>query len=335
MLLGLLKDVDARRTVFLLDRIHNAFHPSMGESVESDPLAPPPAWLESLRRCGGDPSQAAFELVSAMFDTSRLPDGLRSTVDVMQKGRDVARRAMDVLVDALLSPACREDDAAFDRLVHDSLFHSLQSQWGESCGKGEGRRCKEYVASLCCRLVHRDAGSAPLAVRGAFAVLVEVVRLFPRVSYAVHGDITREACIYSLQKEHDIIGACMASLRSLSAEMSRKDMDSEAVLGTELWTRLLQLRYLVENCADREYTLTLDVHQVDALWEALKGPTEACLRWLRLASDSGGILGDRAVGHLFRAHLCRVDPSTLGPHGFNCYQALFADLQFTAGVLDI
>lgn len=119
-------------------------------------------------------------------------------------------------------------------------MHSLQSQWGKSCGKGEGHPCKKYVASLCCRLVHHDAVSAPLAVRGAFAVLVEVVRLFPRVGYARQGEITREACIYSLQKEHDIFGVCMASLRSLSAEMSRKDMDSEAVLGTELWTRLLQ-----------------------------------------------------------------------------------------------
>ena len=45
-------------------------------------------------------------------------------------------------------------------------------------------------------------------------------------------------------------------------------------------------RYLVENCADREYTLILDVHQVDALWEALKGPSEACLRCIRLGGDS-------------------------------------------------
>ena len=52
-------------------------------------------------------------------------------------------------------------------------------------------------------------------------------------------------------------------------------------------------------------------------------------------SDSGGILGDRTVGHLFRAHLCQVDPSHFGPHGFNCYQALFADLHSTAGVLDV
>jgi hypothetical protein len=34
------------------------------------------------------------------------------------------------------------------------------------------------------------------------------------------------------------------------------------VLNTQLWTRLLQLRYLLENASDKEYNLSLDKHQV-------------------------------------------------------------------------
>ena len=66
------------------------------------------------------------------------------------------------------------------------------------------------------------------------------------------------------------------------------------MLGTELWTRLLQLRYLLENSSGKEYNVSLDKNQIDQLWEALGGWTEACLRWLRLAADSGGVF-DREV----------------------------------------
>ena len=34
---------------------------------------------------------------------------------------------------------------------------------------------------------------------------------------------------------------------------------------------------------------------MDALWRALRGPTEACLRWLRLAADSGGVFEEVGV----------------------------------------
>ena len=41
--------------------------------------------------------------------------------------------------------------------------------------------------------------------------------------------------------------------------------------------------------------LTPDLLQIDQLWEALGGCTEACLRWLRLAADSGGVFDEEVL----------------------------------------
>ena len=70
----------------------------------------------------------------------------------------------------------------------------------------------------------------------------------------------------------------------------------------------------------------LEGRQADQLWNALNGSTECCLRWLRLAADSGGIFDDTTQAHLFHRYICKMDPATIRPHGFNCFQALFADV---------
>jgi len=243
----------------------------------------------------------------------------------------VSFRAMDVLVAALLTPFC-EDQEVFHRLVQDSLFHCLQSTWGEvdSTGmNGQGKQCKEYVAHLCCKIVQNKGGNtSQMAMKGAFAVLMEVIRLFPRSNFASPRDITREACIHALQTQFDVLQACMLNSRSLSQSLDGRVIESDDVLQTELWTRLGQLRYLLENTsADQsEYNLMLEGRQVDHLWEALNGGTECCLRWLRLAADSGGIFDETTQAHLFRKYICKMDPATIRPHGFNCFQALFADV---------
>ena len=97
----------------------------------------------------------------------------------------------------------------------------------------------------------------------------------------------------------------------------------------ELWTRLPQLHYLLENSSVGEKAsniVRLKALHVDQLWEALNGSTECCLRWLRLAADSGGIFDDTTQVHLFRKYICRMNPAAIGPHGFDCFQALFADV---------
>mmetsp|Transcript_39620 Transcript_39620/g.93227 ORF Transcript_39620/g.93227 Transcript_39620/m.93227 type:complete len:2695 (+) Transcript_39620:129-8213(+) len=340
VILALLRDLGKRQIHFILDRIMDVFDVPAAmrdrEGAASGGGDAPAALgasgggagsaLGSLTRGGSDCLQAAFELVCAIFDTSKLP-GLYTTVDVMMKGKKVATRAMDVLVAALLTPFC-EDQDVFAKLVQDSLFHCLQSSWGEVDGNGtpgQGKFCKEYVAELCCNIV-KDPKTSRMAVRGAFAVLMEVIRLFPRSNFALRGDKTREACIYGLQQQFDVLQACMASLKVLSQDLNTTVMDSDEVLNTELWTRLLQLRYLLENCGEKEYSLMLDERQIDYLWEALGGSTEACLRWLRLAADSGGIFDEKVQRYLFEQHLCTMDPARLRPHGFNCFQAFFGDV---------
>ena len=335
VILSLLKDMNTTRTRFVLDRIMDVFEDSAplivsGSSSSTVPSSSSPALMTSLKRTGSDTLQAAFEFVTAMFDSTKL-HGLLTTADVMMKGKRIAFRAMDVLVAALLSHFC-EDQDIFQKLVQDSLFHCLQSSWGEVDGRGQGKACKDYVAQVCCDIV-KNSDNRPRAVEGAFAVLIEVVRLFPRTNFAQKDEKTREECIFGLQKQFDVLQACLSNLKMLSASIDLVTMDSDQVLETELWTRLLQLRYLLENCSGTEYNLTLDERQVETLWKALGGPTEACLRWLRLAADSGGIFDDSVTVYLFSEYICQIEPSSLRSHGFNCFQAFFGDINIAKGAL--
>ena len=336
VILAVLSKCNRRAAGIVLDRIMGVFdvpdvlkNPDKeGYGLGTKPSSLAFAALAALH--SNEVLQAAFELVTAIFDTSKL-HGLFTTVDIMQKGNEVSFRAMDVLVAALLTPFC-EDQEVFNRLVQDSLFHCLQSTWGEvdSSGmSGQGKQCKEYVAHLCCKIVQNKGGNtSQMAMKGAFAVLMEVIRLFPRSNFASPRDTTREACIHGLQTTFDVLQACMLNSRSLSQSLDGRVMESDDVLNTELWTRLGQLRYLLENTSadQKEYNLMLEGRQVDHLWEALGGSTECCLRWLRLAADSGGIFDETTQAHLFRKYICKMDPATIRPHGFNCFQALFADV---------
>ena len=45
-----------------------------------------------------------------------------------------------------------------------------------------------------------------------------------------------------------------------------------------------------------------------------------------MAADSGGIFDDTTQAHLFHRYICKMDPATIRLHGFNCFQALFADV---------
>jgi len=342
VVLAVLSKCDNNAARIVLDRIMGVFDvPDVlksdqeGTALGIKPSSPAFAALAALH--SGDCLQAAFELVTAIFDTSKL-HGLFTTVDIMMKGNNVSCRAMDVLVAALLTPFC-EDQEVFNRLVQDSLFHCLQSTWGEidGNGNGQGKQCKEYVANLCCKIVQNKGGStSQMAMKGAFAVLMEVIRLFPRSNFAAPRDITRESCIHALQTQFDMLQACMLNLRSLSQGLDGRVMESDDVLQSELWTRLGQLRYLLENTSadQKEYNIMLEGRQVDQLWEALNGSTECCLRWLRLAADSGGIFDDDTQAHLFRRYICKMDPATIRPHGFNCFQALFADVNNVSQMWD-
>jgi hypothetical protein len=186
----------------------------------------------------------------------------------------------------------------------------------------------EYVAHLCCKIMQNKGGdTSQMAMNNAFEVLMEVIRLFPRSNFASPHETTREVFIHALQTQFDVLQACMLNVRSLSQSLDLRVIERDDLLQTELWTRLGQLRYLLENTSSdqSEYNLMLEGRQVDFLWEALNGGTECCLRWLRLAADSGGIFEETTQAHLFRKYICKMDPVTIRPHGFNCFQALFAD----------
>ncbi len=68
----------------------------------------------------GEVLQAAFELVTAIFDTSKL-HGLYTTMDIMMKGNQVSFRAMDVLVAASGLRACDSCGRFVDSMDKDAI----------------------------------------------------------------------------------------------------------------------------------------------------------------------------------------------------------------------
>jgi hypothetical protein len=289
----------------------------------------------------------------------------------MKKGTSVAFRAMDVLVAAL-------HDASLCPPGYPVALPAIELGCGGRCGQ-HWTGCREYVAHLCCKIVQNQAVTSQMAMKGAFAIFVEVIGLFPRPNFAMLHNITREAFIHDLQVQYDMVQACLINLRSLIQDLERRDssirysrkpkkklrechrlqqqldsgerlndnqmqklecrgkweamlgigglLESDDVLHTELWTRLGQLRYLIENAyIDQDHNIMLESCQVDRLWRALNGSTACCLRWLRLATDSGGIFSDATQAHIFRTYVTKMNPATIQPHACNCFQAFFADV---------
>jgi len=366
VILHVLPKLTERAALIVLDRILQEVSDNLpavltgkqGIKIVTDGHPSSPAFLRA--QSSGNCQRAAFELVTVMFDTSDL-SSLSDTLCIMKLGDRVSSRALDVLIAALLTPICK-DQEVINKLIRGSLFHCLQSTWGESYNRTEQN--KMYVARLCCKVLqnscppqhalafamgtHKRLGAScgqygempselvqqvvgttsQMVVSGAFAVLVETLRLFPRCNFKGPAELTREECIYALQKQFDVLSAGILNAGSLSQSLDERVMENDDVLQTELWARLEQLRYLLENTGMERETnsLMLDKKQVDHLWEALNGSTECCLRWLRWASDSGGILHEATQEYLFRKYICQMDPATLKPHGFNCFQAFFADV---------
>jgi len=82
-------------------------------------------------------------------------------------------------------------------------------------------------------MVQRIVGTtSQMAMKGAFAVLMEVIRLFPRSNFAAELDTTREDCIVALQTQFDVLQAVLLNLSGLSQDLDGKVMESDDVLKT-------------------------------------------------------------------------------------------------------
>ena len=112
VILAVLSKCSKQVARIVLDRIMGVFDvpdvlksEDVSTSLGTKPSSQAFAALATLH--GSECLQAAFELVTAIFDTSKL-HGLFTTVDIMMKDTNVSFRAMDVLVAALLTPFCED-----------------------------------------------------------------------------------------------------------------------------------------------------------------------------------------------------------------------------------
>ncbi len=88
------------------------------------------------------------------------------------------------------------------------------------------------------------------------------------------------------------------------------------------WLRLELLRFLhVE--ADGN-TLPVNYEILERLWARL--PVEICCKWLRVLADSGEALNEEVTETAFKKLVCGVDLPRLGKHGFNCFEAVFGEI---------
>jgi hypothetical protein len=88
------------------------------------------------------------------------------------------------------------------------------------------------------------------------------------------------------------------------------------------WLRLELLRFLHVEADDN--TLPVNYEILERLWARL--PVEICCKWLRVLADSGEALNEEVTETAFKKLVCGVDLPRLGKHGFNCFEAVFGEI---------
>lgn len=89
------------------------------------------------------------------------------------------------------------------------------------------------------------------------------------------------------------------------------------------WMRLELLRFIhVE--ADERTDLTVTFQILEELWRWV--PTEVCCKWLRVLADSGEALNEAVTARAFSELVCGAELPRLGKQGFNCFEALFGEI---------
>ena len=88
------------------------------------------------------------------------------------------------------------------------------------------------------------------------------------------------------------------------------------------WLRLELLRFLHVEAEDN--TLSVNYEILERLWAQL--PVEVCCKWLRVLADSGEALNEEVTETAFKKLVCGVDLPRLGKHGFNCFEAVFGEI---------
>ena len=89
------------------------------------------------------------------------------------------------------------------------------------------------------------------------------------------------------------------------------------------WLRLELLRFMVVECGEAKL-LPVTFEMLSRLWGVL--PPEVCCKWVRVLADSGEALTPEVADRVFIELVCGVDLPRLGKQGFNCFEALFGEI---------
>jgi hypothetical protein len=132
----------------------------------------------------------------------------------------------------------------------------------------------------------------------------------------------RAEWIYQIEHRYQIINAIVDECCTLEQQAKALGkVDSEDHKSAR-WIRLELLRFLHVEADDN--TLPVNYEILEQLWAQL--PVEVCCKWLRVLADSGEALNEEVTETAFKKLVCGVDLPRLGKHGFNCFEAVFGEI---------
>jgi len=136
-------------------------------------------------------------------------------------------------------------------------------------------------------------------------------------------NMTRGAYLEACERDHKLSSLLVADALKLQEEAICEGRASSSEHEEELWLRLQVLRFLhVEQDNNQSQKVSFQV--MERLWQKL--PSELCCKWFRVLADSGDALSEEVTERAFKELVCGVDLPKLGKHGFNCFEALFGEI---------
>ena len=134
--------------------------------------------------------------------------------------------------------------------------------------------------------------------------------------------LRRAEWIGQIQQRHRIIDAIVDECCVLEQQAKVSGKVDSPEHQSARWLRLELLRFLHVEADDSTLLVHYDI--LERLWAEL--PVEVCCKWLRVLADSGEALTEEVTEMAFKRLVCGVDLPRLGKHGFNCFEAVFGEI---------
>ena len=136
--------------------------------------------------------------------------------------------------------------------------------------------------------------------------------------------MTRSAFLEACERDHNLSELIVSDILRLEGEAQREGRAGCQEHEDEQWLRLQLLRFLHVEQEDTSPTQKVSFQVMQRLWHKL--PSEQCCKWFRVLADSGEALTEEVTERAFKDLVCGVDLPMLGKQGFNCFEALFGEI---------